>query len=72
MGKSTIPTEVQHKITEATASLTAAERELEKAMREIASAERADKKIISEVLQTAFDKLEVARKHLDEVLRHHS
>lgn len=67
-GHEKIPLEVQRRILEATASLADAERELDKAMREIASADRADKRIISQVLQAAFDKLEAARSKLGAIL----
>lgn len=69
MGHKSIPPEVKRSVTAAMDVLSAAERELESAMRAIETAERADKKIISEVLQAAFDKVAAARMKLDAVLR---
>jgi hypothetical protein len=65
----TLPPNVHRRLTEATALLAEAEKELETVMREIVSAERADKTIITEVVQSAFRKLATARTNLEEVLR---
>lgn len=64
-----LPEKVQRRLAEATASIADAERELDRVMREIVSAERADKTIISEVVHSAFQKLAAARTNLEEVLR---
>ncbi len=52
-------------IDEATAALASAEKELENLMRTIESTERAEKKMIGEVLKDAFQKLAIARAKLD-------
>lgn len=64
-----LPPGVQRRLTEATTVLAEAEKELEEVMREIVTAERADKMIITEVVQSAFRKLAAARTNLEEVLR---
>ncbi len=61
---STAP-ELARRIAEATEDLAVAQREVERAMRELSSgAIRADKTIITEVLRTAFEKLTTAREKL--------
>jgi hypothetical protein len=48
--------------------LTVAERELEGALSELKVAERADKKMISERLELAFEKLAAGRRNLEAIL----
>jgi hypothetical protein len=67
-GHTEIPVEVQRRMAEAKAALRAAEAELESAMRKVQLADRADKRIISDVLQAAFDKVTAARVKLEAVL----
>jgi len=69
MALETVTPQLQRKIAEATAILVEAEKELDTAMREIVSAERADKTIITEAVQSAFHKLATARSELEELLR---
>jgi len=70
MGKNLkLPPEVQKRISDATSTLAEAEQALERAMREVATADRADKRMISEVLQSAFDKLAAAQAALAELIR---
>ncbi len=69
MAHETVPPRLQRTIVEATTMLAEAEKELDTAMREIVSAERADKTIITEAVQSAFHKLATARSELEELLR---
>jgi guanylate kinase len=72
-GRSTIPPkfspELQRRILEAREHLAVAERELEAALSELKAAERADKKMISERLETAFSKLAAGRRNLEAILQ---
>ena len=57
--------ELQLKIKQATALLAVAESELKVALKELKAAERADKQMISKVIQAAFEKLAAAKVNLE-------
>jgi hypothetical protein len=61
--------ELQRRITEAREHLAVAERELEAALAELKVSERADKKMISQRLETAFAKLAAGKNNLDAILQ---
>lgn len=63
-----ISSELQRRIIEAKEHLAVSERELEAALNELKVEERADKRMISQRLERAFEKLAAGRRHLDEVL----
>jgi guanylate kinase len=71
-GRPTIPPkfspELQQRITEAREHLAVAERELETALSELKVSDRADKKMISERLETAFAKLAAGKSNLEAIL----
>ena len=60
--------ENQRRITDATEAITVAQRELELALSEVSGDLRANKQMISQALQTAFDKLAAARLLLQSIL----
>jgi guanylate kinase len=60
--------ELQRRITEAKAHLEVAERELEAALNDLEVEERADKRMISQRLERAFEKLATGRRHLETIL----
>jgi len=60
--------ELTRRIAEATDRLNSAEEGLQAAFAELQQLERADKRIISEELRAAFDKLAEAKKHLEAIL----
>jgi hypothetical protein len=64
-----ISREIQLRITEAKDLLTAAERELETALNALAVEERSDKRMISQRLEIAFEKLAAGRRNLEIVLQ---
>lgn len=64
-----ISPEFQQQITEAKELLAVAERELEVALSELGTAKRADKKMISQRLETAFEKVSKGRSNLEAVLK---
>lgn len=64
-----ISPELQQRITEAKDLLAVAERELELALSELGTAERADKQMISQRLESAFSKLSAGRSNLEAVLK---
>ncbi len=55
----------QKKIDEATTALAEAEKELEALMKALESGQRADKRMIGDVLRDAFSKLSLAKATLD-------
>ncbi|HYH96599.1 hypothetical protein [Hyalangium sp.] len=63
-----ISPELQRRIKEAKEHLTVAERELEAALNDLKVEERADKRMISQRLEIAFDKLAAGRRNLDSIL----
>ncbi|WP_224370084.1 hypothetical protein [Hyalangium versicolor] len=66
---SQISAELQQRIKEAKELLTVAEQELEVALSELESSERADKKMISHRLELAFAKVSASRRNLEAVLQ---
>jgi hypothetical protein len=64
-----ISPDLQKRIKEAKELLSIAERELETALSDLDSTDRADKKMISHRLELAFDKLRAGRRNLEEVLQ---
>jgi hypothetical protein len=72
-GRPTIPPkfspELQRRITEAREHLAVAERELDAALGELKVSERADKKMISQRLEIAFEKLAAGRRNLEAILQ---
>lgn len=65
---SKISSKLQRRIIEAKEHLAISEQELEAALRDLKVEERADKRMISQRLERAFEKLAAGRRHLDEVL----
>jgi hypothetical protein len=63
-----IPPEVQKRIATATATLSAAEKDLQTALEAIETTARADKRIIGSTLQGAFDKVVAAKSALAAIL----
>jgi guanylate kinase len=63
-----ISSKLQRRIIEAKEHLAASEQELQAALSELKVEERADKRMISQRLERAFEKLAAGRRHLDEVL----
>jgi transcription initiation factor TFIIIB Brf1 subunit/transcription initiation factor TFIIB len=63
-----ISPEHQERITEAAADVAAAQSEVERALTEVTTNERADKKIISEVLRIAVQRLNDARAKLTRLI----
>jgi hypothetical protein len=61
-----MPADADEKIASAVALLSIAERELHLAMEQLQVFERADKQMVTLVVQGAFEKLNVARRALDE------
>jgi guanylate kinase len=61
--------ELQRRITEAREHLAVAERELEAALSELKVSDRADKKMISQRLETAFEKLAAGKSNLEVILQ---
>jgi hypothetical protein len=61
-------TELETRIKEATELLSVAEREVAEALNGLAVFERADKKMIGDVLRAALSKLATARSNLEVVL----
>jgi hypothetical protein len=61
--------ELQRRIAESREHLTVAERELEAALSELKVSHRADKKMISERLEIAFEKLAKGRRNLEAILQ---
>ncbi len=64
-----ISPELQQRITEAKELLSVAERELEVALNELGATDRADKRMISQRLESAFAKLSAGRRNLEAVLQ---
>jgi hypothetical protein len=62
----TMPDDADEKIASAVALLAIAEQELHLAIEQLQIFERADKQMVTLVVQGAFDKLNVARRALDE------
>lgn len=60
--------ELQRRISEAREHLTIAERELDAALNELKVAERADKRMISDRLELAFERLAAGRQKLEAIL----
>lgn len=60
--------ELQRRISEAREHLTIAERELDAALNELKVAERADKRMISDRLELAFERLAAGRRNLESIL----
>jgi guanylate kinase len=67
-----ISPELQRRIKEAREHLSVAEKELETALSDLAVEERADKRMISNRLERAFEKLAMGRKHLEAILQEDS
>lgn len=65
---SKISSKLQRRILEAKEHLISSEKELEAALSELKVEERADKRMISQRLERAFEKLAAGRRHLDEML----
>jgi hypothetical protein len=65
---SAISPELRTRIAAATADVAAAQAEVERALAEVTTGARADKKIISEVLKLAFERLAAARSELAAVI----
>jgi hypothetical protein len=61
-------TELETRIKEATELLSVAEQEVDQALSELTVFERADKKMIGEVLRAALGKLGMARRNLEAML----
>lgn len=61
-----MPADADEKIASAVALLSIAEKELHLAMEQLQVFERADKQMVTLVVQGAFEKLNVARRALDE------
>jgi hypothetical protein len=64
-----ISPELQRRISQAREHLTIAERELEAALRDLAVEERSDKKMISDRLEIAFEKLAAGKSNLEAILQ---
>jgi uncharacterized membrane protein len=64
-----IPPEHQERIVAATKILAGAEAELHEVLHVLETVDRADKKMISDALRTAFDKVTAARANLETVLK---
>lgn len=65
---SKISPELQRRITQAREHLIIAERELEAALKDLAVEERSDKKMISDRLEDAFEKLASGKSNLEAIL----
>ncbi len=63
-----ISPELQRRITKAQDLLSQAEAELEKALRDLKVEERSDKRMISDRLETAFEKLAAGKSNLELLL----
>jgi len=63
-----ISAELQRRITKAQDLLSQAEAELEKALKDLKVEERSDKRMISDRLETAFEKLAAGKSNLELVL----
>lgn len=69
MSGATVDPELARRLTVAHDNVKIAESEVETALREVESAERADKRIISTALRDAFDRLATCRRELEVVLQ---
>jgi hypothetical protein len=65
---SKISPELQQRITQAQEHLTRAERELEAAIKDLAVEKRSDKKMISNHLEAAFEKVATGKSNLEAIL----